>query len=278
MIFTKAVRRAGFLALLGKLPPCLVGMEACATAHHWVREVEKLGHTVRLIPPAYVKPYVRRQKNYAADAAAICEAVTRPTMRFVPVKTVDQQSILVLHRERAQMVGQRTALINATRAHLAEFGFAFPGGAAGFLPLRQFLNGDRKDEIPSFARAALKSLCDALDGLDRTIEQLEKQIAHWHQQSEVSKRLATIPGVGVIVATALAASVSDVGMFRSGREFSAYLGLTPRQSSSGGKERLGRISKMGDGYLRSLSKWSASHWPTRSPESPGRCLPAKRSI
>lgn len=182
---------------MAKMPPSIVGMEACATAHHWAREIQELGHTVRLIPPGYVKPFVRRQKNDAADAAAICEAVTRPTMRFVPIKTTDQQSILVLHRVRAQLNGQRTALINALRAHLAEFGFAFPVGANGLASLQQFFKGDEGAELPEYATMGLKSLCDALDNLDRTIEKIEVQINRWHKQADVSRRLATIPGVGV---------------------------------------------------------------------------------
>jgi transposase len=252
VIVSRAVRRAGLLQLLGKFPPCLIGLEACASSHHWARELTKLGHTVRLIPPAYVKPYVRRQKNDAADAAAICEAVGRPSMRFVPVKTEAQQAVLMLHRVRALLVAQRTALICALRAHMAEFGIVAPVGPRNVAPLLAILADEADARIPSLARLALRPLARRMAMLRLEIERLDRRLLDWHRSSDVSRRLATIPGVGPITATALAATIADPSMFRSGREFAAFLGLVPRQTSSGGKERLGRISKMGDRYLRTL--------------------------
>ena len=252
VMLSKAVRRSGLLALMAKLPPCLIGMEACASAHYWARELTKLGHEVRLIPPAYVKAYVRRQKNDAADAAAICEAVSRPSMRFTPVKSAEQQSVLMLHRVRALLVGQRTALICALRGHLAEFGVVAPRGPRNIAPLLEILADEADGRVPALARRALAPLVAQLGALQAGIEGLDQQLLDWHRASEVSQRLATIPGVGIITATALAATIAEPAMFASGREFAAFLGLVPRQSSSGGKERLGRISKMGDRYLRTL--------------------------
>jgi transposase len=252
VVLAKAVRRRDFLSFMGTLPPCLVGMEACASAHHWARQLRALGHDVRLIPPAYVKAYVRRQKNDAADAAAICEAVSRPSMRFVPIKTVDQQATLMLHRSRALLVSQRTALICALRGHLAEFGLVAPKGPRNVGPLLEVLAEDGDESLPAVARAALRPMVRRLEGLRAEIAELDRLLLEWHRSHDVSQRLATIPGVGPLIATALAASVTDPTMFASGREFAAFLGLAPRQSSSGGKDKLGRISKMGDRYLRTL--------------------------
>lgn len=251
-VLRKRLRRADVLTFFGGLEPCLVGMEACATAHHWARELAGLGHTVRLMPPAYVKPYVRRQKNDAADAEAICEAVRRPTMRFVPVKSVDQQAVLMLHRTRTLLVRQRTMLANALRAHLAEFGIVVAQGLRSLGALIDRITVQGEHDLPRLARAALEPLVAQLHGLEPRIKALEAELVGWHKTNEESRRLQTIPGVGVLTATAIAASVSDPSYFRSGREFAAWLGLTPRQNSSGGKERLGRVSKMGDGYIRSL--------------------------
>ena len=252
VVLSKAVRRAGLLPLFGKLPPCLIGMEACATSHHWARALIGLGHDVRLIPPAYVKAYVRRQKNDAADAAAICEAVSRPSMRFVPVKSQDQQAVLMLHRARSLLVTQRTALICALRSHMAEFGIVVATGPRNIAPLLAILADAADDRLPAVARSALEPLARQMAQLQGEIEQLDRRILDWHRSNQVSLRLATIPGIGPLTATALAASITDPSMFRSGRELAAFLGLVPRQSSSGGKERLGRISKMGDRYLRTL--------------------------
>lgn len=251
VLLRKKVRRGALLDVIGRLDPCLIGMEACATSHFWGREIAALGHEVRLIPPAYVKPYVKRQKNDMADAEAICEAVTRPNMHFVAIKSADQQAALMLHRARDLLVRQRTMLINALRAHLAEFGRVAPRGPQ---KIRDLL-ADLKDDscsLPSVGRSALLCLAQQIESLEIKIAALDHEIKSWHQQSEVSQRLATIPGIGVLTATALAATVADPSLFRSARQFSAWLGLVPRQHSSGGKERLGRITKMGDAYLRKL--------------------------
>jgi len=252
VVFRKKLRRAGVLDFLRDLPPCLIGLEACATAHFWGREIGALGHDVRLIPPAYVKPYVKRQKNDAADAEAICEAVTRPNMRFVPVKSTERQGVLMLHRSRDLLMRQRTMILNAARAHLAEFGIITAQGPHKVLTLIQAIEVSDGPELPQMARAALSSLSNQLATLTEEIRALERRLLAWHRADETSQRLATVPGIGVITATALAASVPDPAVFKNGRQFSAFLGLVPRQSSSGGKERLGRISKMGDGYLRRL--------------------------
>ncbi len=252
VIVKRALRRKEFAAFMAKLPRCLVGMEACASSHHWARELTKLGHDVRLIPPAYMKAYVRRQKNDAADAAAICEAVSRPSMRFVPIKSEEQQAVLMLHRARALLTAQRTALINALRGHLAEFGMVAPRGPRSLGALLDVVKDEADESLPATARLALVPLARRLAALEAEIDDLDRHLIKWHRGNETSQRLATIPGVGPITATALAATITDPGMFKSGRELAAFLGLVPRQSSSGGKERLGRISKMGDRYLRSL--------------------------
>lgn len=252
VVLQKKLRRGAVLDFLGRLEPCLIGMEACPTSHFWAREIAALGHNVRLIPPGYVKPYVKRQKNDAADAEAICEAVTRPNMRFVPVKNEEQQSVLVLHRSRDLLVRQRTMILNAIRAHLAEFGIATAQGARKIIERIVQLRDGEETSVPEFARAALLGLATQLDCLAGEIRKLERQLMVWHRQNPASQRLETIPGVGIITATALAASVPDPSVFRSGRQFAAWLGLVPRQNSSGGKERLGRVSKMGNGYLRRL--------------------------
>lgn len=253
-VVRKRLRRAQVLAFFTDLPPCLVGMEACASAHHWGRELMKLGHAVKLMPPSYVKPYVRRGKNDAADAEAICEAVTRPNMRFVPVKTTDQQAVLMLHRTRALLIRQRTMLANAFRAHLAEFGIIVAQGIGRVASLieRIFGDGEGAAQLPRLARSALAPLAAQFLDLAPRIKALEAELLAWHRTNEESRRLETIPGVGFITATAIAATVTDPSHFRSGREFAAWLGLTPRQNSSAGKPRLGGISKMGDRYLRSL--------------------------
>ena len=253
-VLRKRLRRAEVLPFFAGADPCLVGMEACATAHHWARELARLGHTVKLMPPAYVKPYVKRGKNDAADAEAICEAVGRPNMRFVPVKSTDQQAVLMLHRTRALLVRQRTMLANALRAHLAEFGIIVAQGlrSVGALIAKLFGESMETTELPRLARIALQPLAEQFLQLHPQIKALEVEIVAWHKTNEESRRLETIPGVGILTATAIAATVTDPSHFRSGREFAAWLGLVPRQNSSGGKKRLGRISKMGDGYLRSL--------------------------
>jgi transposase len=252
VVFRRQLRRSQVLPFFGKQAPCLVGMEACATAHHWAREIASLGHEVRLMPPRYVKPYVKRNKNDAADAAAICEAVTRPTMRFVAAKTAEQQSVLMLHRTRELMVRQRTMLVNAIRAHMAEFGIVVRVGLPQVEALLAVIGDEEDDRLPPLARACLSGLATQFMSLQSEIDVAEKRIHAWHRASEVSRRLETIPGIGPITATALAASITDPSVFKSGREMAAWIGLVPRQSSTGGKERLGRISKQGDHYLRWL--------------------------
>ena len=252
VVARKKLRRAEVLKYFQALPPCMIGMEACATAHYWARELAALGHDVRLIAPAYVKAYVRRQKNDAADAEAICEAVQRPSMRFVPVKSAERQSVLVLHRSRELLVRQRTMLINAIRGHCAEFGIIAPQGPGRVVELIERVRQAEACDVPDLVRASLSILARQLNAIAVEIHALERRLLTWHRQDRDSQRLATIPGVGLISATALAASVPDPSLFRSGREFAAFLGLVPRQNSSGGKDRLGRISKMGDRYLRKL--------------------------
>ena len=251
VVLRRKVRREQLLAVLGEVEPCLVGIEACATAHHWAREIAALGHEVRLMPPTYVKAYVKRNKNDAADAEAICEAVTRPTMRFVPVKSVDAQSVLMLHRARHLLVRQRTAQVNAMRAHLAEYGIVAPRGRRHVRDLLEALGNDDA-AMPDLARQTMRLLAGMIAALSEQIGRIETELMAWHRATAASRRLETIPGIGFITATALAASVGDASLFRSGRQFAAWLGLVPKQNSTGGKQRLGGISKKGDRYLRHL--------------------------
>ena len=246
------LKRRYVLAFFQKLPPCLVGIEACASSHYWARELQALGHTVRLMPPAYVKPYVKRQKNDMADAEAICEAVTRANMRFVPIKTPEQQSGLVLHRTRHLLIRQQTAVINAIRAHLAEFGIVAPVGRKGVEELLLVVADGNDKRVPDVVHACLGALRTQLLSLKKQILELDRMIMAWYRSNETSRRLHYIPGVGPLLATALVANVANPGAFRSGRNFSAWIGLVPKQHSSGGKDRLGHISKRGDRYLRSL--------------------------
>ena len=226
-------------------------MEACATAHHWARELIALGHEVRLMPPAYVKAYVKRNKNDAADAEAICEAVTRPTMRFVPVKSADAQSILMLHRARHLLVRQRTAQVSAMRAHLAEYGIVAPKGRTHVRDLVAVLESGT-GKLPDLACQTLLLIARMIQSLSEQIRKIEIELMAWHLTNPICRRLETIPGIGFITATALVATVGDARAFRSGRQFAAWLGLVPKQHSSGGKDRMGGISKMGDRYLRHL--------------------------
>ena len=252
----RKIRRAGLLHFATKLAPCEIAMEACSSAHHWARELLALGHSVKLIPPAHVKPYVRRNKNDAADAAAICEAAMRPGQRFTPVRSVENQAQLMRHRVREQLVGQRTALLNALRGHLSEIGMVAAQGAQNAYRLKRMLT-DGADEngeviVPECVRAVLAPLARQIDVLDEAVETIDKTLAAEAKADDKAQRLMTIPGIGPVTASAIAATVPDMSAFASGREFSAFLGLTPRQHSSGGKERLGRITKMGDRYLRKL--------------------------
>jgi transposase len=230
----------------------MVGIEACATAHHWSRELSALGHEVRLMPPAYVKPYVKRHKNDAADAEAICEAVTRKNMRFVATKTMEQQSCLMLHRTRHLFIRQQTSTINAIRAHLAEFGIVAPVGRKGVMALLEIVADSNDTRLPELARSCVAALGVELRMLKTQILEFDRKIMAWHRSNEASKRLDEIPGVGPALATALVGSIADPSAFKSARDFAAWIGLVPKQNSSGGKERLGSISKRGDRYLRSL--------------------------
>jgi transposase len=251
-VIRRQLRRGQVLPFFKKLPPCLVGIEACATSHYWTREITALGHDVRMMPARYVKPYVKRNKNDAADAEAICEAVTRPSMRFVPVKTPAQQSILMLHRTRELFVRQRTALVNALRAHLAEFGIVAGVGRNGLEKLLEVIADEEDERVPPEARSCLLALRDQLALVKEQILEADRRILAWHRASELSRRLDDIPGVGPLIATALVASIPDPQAFRSGRDLSAWIGLVPKQNSTGGKERLGHISKAGNRYLRKL--------------------------
>jgi transposase len=252
VVVRQQLKRARVIPFFTKLAPCTVGIEACASSHHWARELTALGHTVKLMPPAYVKPFVRRQKNDAADAEAICEAMQRPSMRFVPVKQPDQQAAMVLHRTRHLYVRQMTAVINALRAHLAEFGIIAPVGRNGVEQLVEVINDTNDERIPELVRTCLTALSIQLDALKQQIHILDRRLIGLHKTNETSQRLDAIPGIGPALATALVASVADPKAFKSGRDFSAWVGLVPKQNSSGGKERLGNITKAGDRYLRSL--------------------------
>ena len=252
VVIRKRVNRAKVLEFFAALPSCLVGIEACPTAHHWSRRLQALGHTVRLMPPSYVKAYLKRSKNDANDAAAIREAVMRPSMRFVATKSEQQQSILMLHRSRQLLVRQRTMLSNAIRGHMAEFGIVSAKGRNGTAELLAILANEQDDRFPIAARFSLDALARQYAVLTTEISIIEKRIHAWHRTCEESRRLQEIPGVGPIVATALIAEVSDWKAFSSGRGLAAWIGLVPRQHSTGGKERLGGISKQGNRHLRWL--------------------------
>jgi transposase len=251
-VLRKQLRRAQVAVFFGNLPPCVIGMEACATAHHWARTLQRFGHTVRLMAPQFVKPYVKTNKNDVADAEAICEAVRRPSMRFVPLKTAEQQSALMMHRARDLLIRQRTMLVNALRGHLAEFGLIEAQGLHKVTRLITIVMDEMDGRVPDIARQVLKVIVSQIEDIQTGIDELETQVLAWHKRNPVSQRLATIPGIGPIIATAIAATVADPNTFRSGREFAAWLGLVPRQNSTGGKARLGGISKRGDSYLRRL--------------------------
>ena len=252
VIVCRSLRRRQMLPFFGKLEPCLIGIEACGTSHFWACELRALGHEVKLMPPAYVKPYVKRGKTDAADAEAICEAVTRPTMRFVAIKSAEQQSVVALHRTRDLLVGQRTQLINMIRAQLAELGVVLAKGIHHALRLVDQLVEGVVPDIPALACKIIIALAEQIRELQARIAMLEEEIKTWFRGNELAKRLETIPGIGFITASALAASVTDPHRFTSARQFAASLGLTPKADCSGGRVRMGRISKMGDRYLRRL--------------------------
>src|SRR5215475_2952443 len=252
VVVRKRISRAKVLEFFSILPSCLVGIEACPSAHYWSRELQALGHTVKLMPPNYVKAYLKRGKNDANDAAAICEAVTRPSMRFVPIKTQEQQTGLMLHRTRQLLVRQRTMLSNAIRGHMAELGIISAKGRNGTAELLQIIGDVADDRIPPVARFCLDLLARHYLTLNPEISSIDKRVHAWHRSCEESRRLEEIPGVGPIVATALVAEIGDWGAFRSGRSLAAWIGLVPKQHSTGGKERLGSITKQGNRYLRWL--------------------------
>ena len=259
VVLRRQLRRGEVLKFFSKLPRCLVGMEACASAHYWARELTKLGHDVRLMPPSRVKAYVKwGRKNDRLDAAACAEAVTRPSMRFVPVKTVEQQAALTLHRARQLLIEQRTRLGNAVRAHLAEVGIVARKGAGGLSTLLAMIAHPHDDRVPAVLRPILATLAAQWHTADATIAALDKQILAWHNANIDSQRLATIPQIGPIIASALIATAGDVRRFKNGRQFAAWIGLVPSQHATGGKERLGAITKTGDRYLRQLLVVAAS--------------------
>ena len=250
VVLRKKLDRSKMVEYFVKLAPCLIGMEACGSAHYWARKLAAMGHTVKLMAPQFVKPYVKTNKNDAADAEAICEAVTRPNMRFVPIKTDEQQAVLSLHRVRQGFVRARTAQANQIRGLLSEFGEVMPQGIAHIT--KRLPEIMEKPDLPGTFRDLLQRLYDHLKELDKQVDELDAKIQQWHKASDASKKLAEIPGIGPITATALVASIGDAKSFENGRELAAWLGLVPRQHSSGGKSVLLGISKRGDTYLRTL--------------------------
>lgn len=271
-VVRRQLRRAELLRYFANLPPCLIGLEACATAHHWARELGKLGHTCQLIPARYVKAYLKTNKSDLRDAEAICEAVQRPTMHFVPVKTVEQQAILALHRSRELLISQRTQLGNSIRSHLAEFGVYLRLGSWTLPRQVAELQQAATGRVPDRVRGLIELLLAKWKQTHELVLQLDRDIEREHRASEPSKRLAEIPGIGPITASAMLASV-DIRAFRGARHFAAWLGLVPKQYSTGGKPILGSISKRGDGYLRRLLvhgaqavlRWHRAHPNDRRP-------------
>lgn len=252
VVIRQKLPRARLLSFFAKLEPCLVGIEACGASHHWAREMIGLGHEARLMPPSYVKAYLKRQKNDMADAEAICEAVTRPTMRFVPVKSPDQQSVMVLHRTRLALTRQRTQFSNAIRGHMAEFGLAAAIGREGLGKLIEVILDNADDRVPQEARVCLTMLVDQIRLLSLQVLETDRLIRTNARATEVGRRLMEIPGVGPLLASAMVAAVADPAAFKTGRNLAAWIGLVPRQNPCGGKERLGGITKQGDRYLRQM--------------------------
>lgn len=252
VILKKQLKRAQMAPYFINLPPCLIGIEACGSAHHWARKLQAMGHTVRLMAPQFVKPYVKTNKNDLADAEAICEAVGRPNMRFVPIKNVEQQAVLSLHRVRQGFVKARTAQGNQIRGLLAEFGIIIPQGINNIGSRVPELLEDASNELPGSFRVLVQRLLDHLKEIDRQVDELEAQIQAWHRNSDLSTKIAQVPGIGPISASALIASIGDAKNFDNGRQLAAWLGLVPKQHSTGGKSNLLSISKRGDTYLRTL--------------------------
>jgi transposase len=252
IVVRRSLRRNQVLSWFAKQAPCLIGIEACGTANHWARELSALGHSVRLIPPAYAKQYVRRNKNDAADAAAICEAVSRPSMRFVPIKTVEQQADTAVHKARQMLIKQRTMIMNSLRSLMAEFGIIVPQGPQHISKLLAILTDPEDTGVPAVARAALSAMSEVLSTLENQIGTLDKDIRVRARANPTARRLNTIPGFGPVLSSAIAAIVTDPRHFDSGRDFAASIGLVPRQDGTGGKIKLGPISKRGNGYLRRL--------------------------
>lgn len=248
----KQLKRGQVTEVFANMPPCLIGMEACGSAHHWARTLQSLGHTVRLMAPQFVKPYVKTNKNDAADAEAICEAVARPNMRFVPIKNAEQQAVLALHRARQGFVKARTAQANQIRGLLAEFGIIVPQGIAHITRRVPELIEDATNELPGSFRLLMQRLVEQMKDLDRQASEVDAQIIAWHRNSEISSKLAKVPGIGPITASAVVATVGDAKSFSNGRQLAAWLGLVPKQNSSGGKNVLLGISKRGDTYLRTM--------------------------
>jgi len=251
-VLRKQLKRDQVAPFFANLPPCLIGIEACASAHHWARKLQAFGHTVRLMAPQFVKPYVKSNKNDAADAEAICEAVSRPSMRFVPIKNVEQQSVLSLHRVRQGFVKARTAQANQIRGLLGEYGLVVPQGIAYVAQRVPALIEDAQNELPGSLRLLIQRLLEHLKVLQQQVDEIETQIKAWHRNSEASQRLEKVPGIGPLTATVLVASVGDAKNFDNGRQFAAWLGVVPRQHSSGGKPTLLGMSKRGDAYLRTM--------------------------
>jgi len=271
----RRLKRGEVLRFFSDLRPCLVGIEACATSHHWARELRALGHDVRLIPPQYVKPYVKRNKTDAADAAAICEALTRPQMTFTSVKSVEQQAGQATHRIRELLTGQRTALMNALRGHLAELGLIAPKGGQGLKKLLALVDDEA---VPARLRVLLKLIADQIGELTAKLEVCDRELLEQHRSSETSRRMATAPGIGVVLGDAIATSVANPADFKNGRHFAAWLGLLPKQASSGEKKRIGRVSKMGNEYLRRLFVSGAISLIIAARRRPDRASPWLREI
>ena len=252
VILKRKLTRARVVPFFEKLERCFIGIEACATSHYWARELRRLGHDMRLMPPSYVKPYVKRQKNDSADAEAICEAVTRPSMRYVEVKTPEQQSVMVLHRTRAMLMRQRIQLSNAIRAHMAEFGLIASIGREGLQRLIGIVHEEQDNRVPSEARICLQMMAAQLRLVNEQVLENDRRIRASARATDTGRRLMAIPGVGPLLASAFVAAIPNPTMFKSGRNLATWIGLVPRQNSSGGKERLGGITKQGDRYLRQL--------------------------